>query len=152
LDFSNRGSLMFGGCRVFPAQTTDGTMQDGLQTARARTPALAPASFAPILHIQYEEPESPAPSVIGPGANDMSATETTTTEVTTPETIAETTAQSASQITMTTPSIRVLSADVEMESRKRRRAPTPCMGYSKIWKFLFPKARKSQRARGGGRS
>ncbi|EFQ32168.1 TBC domain-containing protein [Colletotrichum graminicola] len=120
LDFSNRGSLMFGGRRVFPAQTTDGTMQDGLQTARARTPALAPAAFAPILHIQYEEPESPVPSAIEPSADDMSVSETITTEVRTPETIAETTAQSVSQVTMTTPSIRVLSADVEMESRKVR--------------------------------
>ncbi|KAK2041163.1 TBC domain-containing protein [Colletotrichum somersetense] len=117
LDFSNRGSLMFGGSRVFPAKTTDGAMEDRLQTVRAR--ALAPAAFAPILHIQYEEPQSPTPSPIEVCANDMSATESTTT-ATESTTTAETTAESASQVTMTTPSIRVLSADVEMESRKVR--------------------------------
>ncbi|KAK1980291.1 TBC domain-containing protein [Colletotrichum cereale] len=112
LDFSNRGSLMFGGRRMFPAQTIDGTMEDRLQTVRARAPALAPAASAPILHIQYEEPQSPAPSTIEACANEMSATETTTTEATT--------AESASQFTMTTPSNCVLSADMEMESRKVR--------------------------------
>ncbi|KAK1971381.1 TBC domain-containing protein [Colletotrichum sublineola] len=116
LDFSNRGSLMFGGRRMFPAQTTDGTMEGKLQTSGYSSPALAPATFTPILHIQYEEPPSPTPSAIETCTNNNSATETTTTEVMT----AATTAESVSQVTMTTPSVRVLSADVEMESRKVR--------------------------------
>ncbi|OHF00327.1 TBC domain-containing protein [Colletotrichum orchidophilum] len=134
LSFSNRGSLMFGGLRAFPAQTTDGTMDGQAQTDKAHapppTPAEAPAE-APILHIQYEEPPQPtAVSTTETSANPMSATDTTTTttttEATTQETTAtdtttaETTAESASQATMTTPSICVLSADVEMESRKVR--------------------------------
>ncbi|KAK1639559.1 TBC domain-containing protein [Colletotrichum phormii] len=120
LSFSNRGSLMFGGFHAFPAQTTDGTMDGQSQTDKAHapppTPADAPAD-APILHIQYEEPpQTTAVSTTETSANHLSATDTTTTEATT----AETTAESASQATMTTPSICVLSADVEMESRKVR--------------------------------
>ncbi|GKT57242.1 TBC domain-containing protein [Colletotrichum tofieldiae] len=121
LSFSNRGSLMFGGRRPFLAQTTDRTMEDKSQTdeahAPASTPAEAPAATAPILHIQYEEqPQSTAVSTTDICANDMSATETIMTEVT----MAEPAAELVSQATMTTPSIRVLSADVEMESRKVR--------------------------------
>ncbi|EXF73467.1 TBC domain-containing protein [Colletotrichum fioriniae PJ7] len=131
LSFSNRGSLMFGGLRAFPAQTTDGTIDGQSQTDKAHAPppnppADAPAS-APILHIQYEEPpQSTAASTTETSANHLNATDTTTTEATTAETTttdattAETTAESASQATMTTPSICVLSADVEMESRKVR--------------------------------
>ncbi|KAL2876815.1 hypothetical protein SGCOL_008011 [Colletotrichum sp. CLE4] len=131
LSFSNRGSLMFGGLRAFPAQTTDGTMDGQSQTDKAHapppTPADAPAS-APILHIQYEEPPqtTAVSTTTETSANHLSATDTTSIEATTEETTttdpttAETTAESASQATMTTPSICVLSADVEMESRKVR--------------------------------
>ncbi|KAL0940780.1 tbc domain protein [Colletotrichum truncatum] len=147
LTFSNRGSLMFGGRRAFPAQTTDGTMEDQSQTndAEAPAPASAPTPASkpapPILHIQYEEPlqstaasMSEATSNGGPttepsatrvsatieSATDESAPKTTTKSVTTEASAAETVAESASQTAMATPSIRVLSADVEMESRKVR--------------------------------
>ncbi|CCF33448.1 TBC domain-containing protein [Colletotrichum higginsianum] len=122
LSFSNRGSLMFGGRRPFPTQTTDETMADKSRTDEAHAPAPAPAdapatAATPILHIHYEErPQSTAASTTDACANDMSATQTPTTEATT----AEATADSASQAAMTTPSIRVLSEDVELESRKVR--------------------------------
>ncbi|GKT49475.1 TBC domain-containing protein C4G8.04 [Colletotrichum spaethianum] len=124
LSFSNRGSLMFCGRRPIPTQTTDGTMtmEDKSQTDEARAPAHhlaeAPAAPAPTLHVVYEEePRSPAATTTTDAcANDMSAAGTATTVATT----AEATAESASQVTVTTPSIRVLSADVEMESQKVR--------------------------------
>ncbi|KAJ5009548.1 TBC domain-containing protein [Colletotrichum sp. SAR 10_99] len=172
LSFSNRGSIMFGGRRAFPAQTTDGTMEAKSQTDDVHAPAPAspptPASepAPPILHIKYEEPlQSAVASMRGPLANeaashepipnevpsseapmmeptesnahsapelnaaeviDASAAETmtgtgTTIEATTADpSAAQTTVDSTSQAAMETPSIRVLSADVELESRKVR--------------------------------
>ncbi|KAI8248736.1 TBC domain-containing protein [Colletotrichum sp. SAR 10_98] len=172
LSFSNRGSIMFGGRRAFPAQTTDGTMEAKSQTDDVHAPAPAspptPASepAPPILHIKYEEPlQSAVASMRGPFANeaashepipnevpsseapmmeptesnahsapelnaaeviDASAAETmtgtgTTIEATTADpSAAQTTVDSTSQAAMETPSIRVLSADVELESRKVR--------------------------------
>ncbi|KAE9573156.1 hypothetical protein CGMCC3_g10943 [Colletotrichum fructicola] len=195
LSFSNRGSIMFGGRRAFPAQTTDGTMEAKSQTDDVHAPAPAspptPASepAPPILHIKYEEPlQSAVASMREPFANeaasneprpnevpsseapmmeptesnahsapelnaaeviDASAAETmtgTTIEATTADpSAAQTTVDSTSQAAMKTPSIRVLSADVELESRKGRRAPTSRMGYSKIWKFIFPTSRNKKR-------
>ncbi|KAJ0280198.1 hypothetical protein COL940_006335 [Colletotrichum noveboracense] len=170
LSFSNRGSIMFGGRRAFPAQTTDGTMEAKSQTDDVHAPAPAspptPASepAPPILHIKYEEPlQSAVASMRKPFANeaasneprpnevasseapmmeptesnahsapeinaaeviDASAAETmtgTTIEATTADpSAAQTTVDSTSQAAMKTPSIRVLSADVELESRKVR--------------------------------
>ncbi|KAI8151228.1 TBC domain-containing protein [Colletotrichum sp. SAR 10_70] len=170
LSFSNRGSIMFGGRRAFPAQTTDGTMEAKSQTDDVHAPAPAspptPASepAPPILHIKYEEPlQSAVASMREPFANeaaskepipnevpsseapmmeptesnghsapelnaaeviDASAAETmteTTIEATTADpSAAQTTVDSTSQAAMKTPSIRVLSADVELESRKVR--------------------------------
>ncbi|KAF4827218.1 TBC domain-containing protein [Colletotrichum siamense] len=170
LSFSNRGSIMFGGRRAFPAQTTDGTMEAKSQTDDVHAPASAspptPASepAPPILHIKYEEPlQSAVASMREPFANeaaskepipnevpsseapmmeptesnahsapelnaaeviDASAAETmteTTIEATTADpSAAQTTVDSTSQAAMKTPSIRVLSADVELESRKVR--------------------------------
>ncbi|KAF9870172.1 tbc domain protein [Colletotrichum karsti] len=187
LSFSNRGSLMFGGRRAFPAQTTDGTMEDKSPTgdahphahahahahASSSAPALVPASAPtpvsepapPVLHVQYEEPpqgtaadmaeptmteatssevpphgvapgdaaptmepSAPDTSAILAAANDSNVPETKTetetqamNEATATEPSAtEIAAETASQTAMAAPSIRVLSADVELESRKVR--------------------------------
>ncbi|WYZ37447.1 hypothetical protein EsH8_II_000953 [Colletotrichum jinshuiense] len=119
LSFSNRGSVMFGGRRAFPAKPTNVAMEDKSQTDEAHTPAPAPAATPapPILRIQYEElPQTTTASVTEASANDTSATETNTTEIS----AADTTTESGLHATMATPSIHVLSADVEMESRKVR--------------------------------
>lgn len=183
LSFSNRGSLLFGGRRAFPAQPTDGTMDDKSQPGDSRAhatqaPAAAPAQAAltaasvpetepapPVLHTEYEEPPqntavnmaepttmeatssevpsngavaSDAPTMVS-SALSSSAAETNATDTRVPDAKAETmteatttattdantaepstTAETASQTAMKTPSIRVLSADVELESRKVR--------------------------------
>ncbi|KAF6805759.1 tbc domain protein [Colletotrichum plurivorum] len=132
LSFSNRGSLMFGGRRAFPAQTTDGTMEHERQTDHTRppSPALAPIPEPPAACIQYDNPTPPSfhsstndQSILKPASDGADATiaeptsyELNSTKTTTTESIA----QSTSLSVMATPSIRVLSADVELESRKVR--------------------------------
>ncbi|KAF6784295.1 tbc domain protein [Colletotrichum sojae] len=155
LSFSNRGSLMFGGRRAFPAQTTDGTMEHGRQTDHTRppSPALAPIPEPPAARIQFDNATPPSfPSstndqsilkpvsdgadatIAKPTSHELSSTKTTATEASPPEQPveahsvdgsnqelrAESIAQSTSLSVMATPSIRVLSADVELESRKVR--------------------------------
>ncbi|OLN95314.1 TBC domain-containing protein [Colletotrichum chlorophyti] len=136
LSFSNRGSLMFGGRRAFSTLNNDRIMKSKSQVepidnscepepepapTPAPAPAPAPAATAPVttpvLHVEPEETtQSTAASTAEVSATDSSAPDTTATEASTTDTVAD----SASQVTMATPSIRVLSADVEMESRKVR--------------------------------
>ncbi|TEA12039.1 TBC domain-containing protein [Colletotrichum sidae] len=138
LSFSNRGSIMFGGRRAFPLQTTTGSTSGEAQTDQHQTTSPATTfgvAPTPTLHVQYEDPpESFAASPALPASSQVCSNEPTTTESITvgpnpsganaSDTIAaaqaSVTDETAESSAMTTPSIRVLSADVEMESRKVR--------------------------------